>query len=246
MSDRLVVEIGEAGLDGEIVEALLDLDRGHRQHRDGDLGVQGGKWTGDQREDWQACPRRADAQMAGQALAHLRQLLPHRIAIGDDPPCMDDHALALWGEADESVAAFDDRHAQIFFELADRRRERRLRDMAAFGRGAEMALPRERQKIDKLLDDHQFPLTASFRASTAASISPASFDRTSTMRMVASAASWSSPSASKPGEGTRWAEAQAAPAEIAMRPRTRAISVSASIPAKRTLRLPGSRRSNSP
>ena len=57
------------------------------------------------------------------------------------------------------MAALDDRRAELLLELADRRRQRRLRDVAGLGRAAEMLLAGERHEIFELPDHHGASLT---------------------------------------------------------------------------------------
>ena len=63
--------------------------------------------------------------------------------------------LALRRQADEAMAALDDRRAEILLELADRRRERRLRDVTGFRRPAEMLFARQRDEIFELPQHHE-------------------------------------------------------------------------------------------
>ena len=60
--------------------------------------------------------------MAGQALAHLLQVLRQGLEIGQDAVAPFEHPLAFRREALEALAAFDDGHAEIGLELLDRRR----------------------------------------------------------------------------------------------------------------------------
>ena len=61
---------------------------------------------------------------------------------------------ALPRQADEAVAALDDRRAEILLELANRRRERGLRHVAGVRRAAEMLFARQRHKIFQLPQHH--------------------------------------------------------------------------------------------
>ena len=65
-----------------------------------------------------------------------------------------DDEPALRRQADEAVAALHDGRSKIFFEQADRRRKRRLRDMAGLGGPAEMLFTRQRDKILELTQHH--------------------------------------------------------------------------------------------
>lgn len=85
---------------------------------------------------------------------------------------MGEHHLALPGQPLETPAALDDHHAELLFELDDRGRKRRLRDVAGFGRLAEMLLAGERVEIDELADDHgrmAFPSTGAGPGPTSSS-----------------------------------------------------------------------------
>ena len=56
---------------------------------------------------------------------------------------------ALLGQAMEFLPALDDRGAEIRLELADRRRQRRLRHVAGERRAAKMLFAGQRDKIFK-------------------------------------------------------------------------------------------------
>ena len=66
-----------------------------------------------------------------------------------------EHEAALIGEAVEFMAALDDRRAEILFKLADRRRKRRLRNMAGRRRAAEVFFARQSDEIFELTQHHR-------------------------------------------------------------------------------------------
>ena len=63
-------------------------------------------------------------------------------------------ALALAREPLEALAAADERHAELGLELAQTRRERRLRDVARPRRAPEMTLALERDEVLELPREH--------------------------------------------------------------------------------------------
>ncbi len=92
------------------------------------------------RDDRQRRRHRADAQASGQAAGEFVEPLAHGVALGQHAGRMLEHEQALGGEAVEPVPALDDRHAELFLEIADRGRQRRLRDVTGLGGAAEMLL----------------------------------------------------------------------------------------------------------
>ena len=63
---------------------------------------------------------------------------------------------ALRGQADEALAALDERRAELLLELLDRRRQRRLRDAASRGRAPKMLFAGERDEVGELSEHHGF------------------------------------------------------------------------------------------
>ena len=63
-----------------------------------------------------------------------------------------DEFLAEVGEPDLSRASLEQRRAERFLQFLDLHRQRRLRDRAGVRRAAEMAMPRQRLEIAKLLE----------------------------------------------------------------------------------------------
>ena len=96
----------------------------------------------------------ADGDPAAQRLAGTQQLLLERVAVGEDPLGPGQHPLALRGQALEPVAALDHEHAQVLLEMAQARRERRLRHPARLRRAGEMPLAGESHEIAELADIH--------------------------------------------------------------------------------------------
>ena len=68
--------------------------------------------------------------------------------------------LALAREALEALAAPHERHAELGLELAQTRRERRLRDVARARRAPEMTLALERDEVLELAREHGLSLGA--------------------------------------------------------------------------------------
>ena len=53
------------------------------------------------------------------------------------------------------MVADDEPDAEVFLELLDRGRQRRLRDVASFGGAREMLLARERDEVGQMPDQHE-------------------------------------------------------------------------------------------
>jgi hypothetical protein len=113
--DRLVVQVGQADVDREILQGAQDLHGTQRQHRQLDARVAVLDGLGDQGCHRQ--PRRYDTQRQAAdqrpfGVAQLGDFLLQRCPVVED--CMRplQHALAFLREAVEALPAFDDRHAQ--------------------------------------------------------------------------------------------------------------------------------------
>lgn len=65
------------------------------------------------------------------------------------------HTLVVGRQPVESVAALDDGHAELLFELADAARQRRLRDMTRLRSAREVSLAGERHEILQLTNVHR-------------------------------------------------------------------------------------------
>ena len=87
-------------------------------------------------------------------LSQLLDVAAHDLGFGEDAMGMLQRELALPRQADEAMAALDDRRAEILLELANRRRKRGLRHMACFRGAAEMLFARQRHQIFQLPQHH--------------------------------------------------------------------------------------------
>lgn len=151
-AQRLVVDIGQPGIDLEILEHREDLDRGARQDGEFHLGMPGPIGRGEGRHHRQRRRDRGDLQAARQTMLQGAQFLAHGAAVGHDGARPVEHALALGREADEARLAMDQQDAQRRLELLDAGRERRLRNAAQFGRPAEIPFARQGNQELELVD----------------------------------------------------------------------------------------------
>jgi hypothetical protein len=142
-TERLVVQIGHAGVDLEILEQPQDLDGGTRQDRKRDVGMARPIGRRQRRYHRQRRGHGRDPEMAGKPSLQGADLLPHRPGVANDAPRPLEHLLALGREAVETRAALHEKNAKRVLQLHDRRRERRLRHAAHLGCMAEMLLARE-------------------------------------------------------------------------------------------------------
>ena len=83
-------------------------------------------------------------------LLDLRRLLDHRLRLAHD-------LLADRRHAHLVGAALEDAHVELFLELLDRHRQRRLRDEARLGGAPEVLLARDRDDVAKLGERHPSP-----------------------------------------------------------------------------------------
>ena len=152
---RLVVEIGDARIEFELLDAALDLLRGQRQHRHGDVRDSARR----------TAPVRCETigSAVGITPSRSRPVSPLSISsiaraqvlgLGEDAMGVLERELALRGQADETMAALDERRAELLLELPDRRGKRRLRDMTRLRRPAEMLFARQRHEICQLSQHH--------------------------------------------------------------------------------------------
>ena len=79
------------------------------------------------------------------AAVDLRQLVSEAVVVGQDAVRPEHHALALAREALEALPAPDERHAELGLELAQPRREGRLRDVERSGAHRNVARARARR-----------------------------------------------------------------------------------------------------
>ena len=154
MFERLVVEIGDARLEREILDAAQNFLRGLRQHRYRDARKTRDERPGQVRDDRQRGRNNAEPEPAGEALVHLGDARRHLLGLSENAQGVLERELALRGQADEPLAALDQRRAEFPFELPDRRRQRGLRHAAGFGRPAEMLFAGQRHEIGQLSEHH--------------------------------------------------------------------------------------------
>jgi hypothetical protein len=150
----LGVEVGEADVEIECLQAALDLHRVERMHGHGHAGMPLGERRRQQRHRRQRRRDRTDAKPPRQAVPHRAHLAAEPVDVREDALRPLEHALALGGEALVPLRASHDGQPELLLQPADPGRQRRLRDVAR-GRGAaEMALARERRKVLELSNDH--------------------------------------------------------------------------------------------
>ena len=154
---RLVVDVGQACIDFEVLDHRQDLDRGARQDRELHVGMLGAVRRGQRRDHGERRRNGGDLEMAVQALLQGAHFLAHGPRVGHDRTRPVEHPLSLGGEAQEARRALHQHDAQGLLELLDARGEGRLRDAAQFGGLAEILFARQRQEILELVDH---PVTA--------------------------------------------------------------------------------------
>ena len=123
VSDRLGVEVGEADVELEIVDAALDVLAREGKNRDGHAGEAGAERAGELPDDWQGGRNGSDAKTAGEALAALLQSGAKIFGLGQNALGMFENDPPLRRQADIAMPALDDRSAEILLEQANRRRQ---------------------------------------------------------------------------------------------------------------------------
>ena len=116
-AERLVVDVGEAGIDFEVVEQGQHLDGGAGQDGEADLGMADMQGCGQRGHDRQRGRHRGDAQMAGETAFQGADFVAHGTGVADDAPRPIEHAQALGREADEAGAALHQQDADAFLQL---------------------------------------------------------------------------------------------------------------------------------
>jgi hypothetical protein len=86
--------------------------------------------------------------------AHLAQLLEHGVLVSENALGPLENAKAFAGETLKTLASHHDRDAELVFELADRGRQRWLRDVASGGGAAKVLFAGKGDQIDELFEDH--------------------------------------------------------------------------------------------
>jgi hypothetical protein len=142
-AERLVVEVGEAGIDLQVFEQRQNLDRCLRPDRELNVGVSRAQRRGEGGNHRERGRNGGDAQPAVEAVLEDLYLLPHGTGVADDSPRPAEHPLAFGREALKTRGAVDQRHAHHLFELLDARRQGRLRHPAGLGGPPKMPLAGE-------------------------------------------------------------------------------------------------------
>ena len=156
-AQRLIVDVGEPGIDLEVAQHRQDLARGSRQDRELHVGMLGAIGRGQRRHHGQRRRDRGDAQMAAQPLLERPQFLPHGATVGHDRARPVEDAFALGGEAQETRRPLHQHHAQRILELLDARGKGRLGHATLLGRLAEIFLACKRNQKFKFIDHHPAP-----------------------------------------------------------------------------------------
>jgi hypothetical protein len=94
-AERLVAEIGDAGVDLEIFQEFENFDRGARPDGEAHVRVPLAIRRRQRRHHRQRGRDRGDAQASGQSVTQRIDLLAHGAGVADDAPCPFQHALAL-------------------------------------------------------------------------------------------------------------------------------------------------------
>ena len=118
--ERFIVEIGDADIDIEIVDGVLNGGRGHGQDGKGDSGKTLREGAGNLGDEGQGGGDCADAEAAFQALPHIADGLRHGVDFGENAFGVGKDRLAFGGQPRETVAALDEGDAQLFLKLPDR------------------------------------------------------------------------------------------------------------------------------
>ncbi len=122
MADRFGVQIGEAGIEFEILDPAIDFLTVHGKDGDRNARKTLVEWTGELRNDRQRGRNRPDPEAAGEALVDLVEFVAQILDFGENPMGVIKGHLSLGRQADIAMAALDDRRPEIVFEQPDRRR----------------------------------------------------------------------------------------------------------------------------
>ena len=160
LPERLIVEIGEPGVDLKIVEHGENFARGLRQNGEAHVGMLLAEGRRQLRRHAERGRHGGDGQMADEGGLWRADFLAHRAGVADDALGPFQHALAIGGEAVKARAAIDEQDAEAVLELLYAGRQRRLGDAAAFRGAAEIALARESQQKFELVDHGAAPRCA--------------------------------------------------------------------------------------
>src|SRR6185437_6245993 len=151
VADRLVLDIGQSGVDFEILQKPEHLYRGARYHAKADVRMAGAKRCrerGDHAEHGRDC---RDPDLARKLVLQRIDFLAHRPGIADDAPRPIQRTLAFGGKALKTRTALYQHYAENFLQLLETGRHRRLRDTAGLRRASKMTLLGQRQQKFKLV-----------------------------------------------------------------------------------------------
>ena len=154
VAERFVIEVGQAGIGLERVEAAPDLARRERQHLDVHERMALAERRGDQRDGRQRSRDRPYPQRALEAPADLGELMPEPVVVREDAMRPQHDTLTLARKTLEALPAPHQRHAQFGLQLANSGRQRWLRNVARPRRASEMPLALERHEVLQLARVH--------------------------------------------------------------------------------------------
>jgi len=95
-----------------------------------------------------------EAERAGELALGAGEVVAQALVIGQDLLRPVEERGAFGGQADEAVVADHQADVQLFLELVDRRRQRRLGDVAGRRGAREMTLAGEGDEIGEVADEH--------------------------------------------------------------------------------------------
>ena len=157
LADRLVLDIGQPGIDLEIFQQAQHVGRGAGLDPETHVGMARAERRRQRRHHAEHGRDRGDPDLAGELVLEAVDLLPHRAGVADDPPRPVERAFALGRKALKAGAALHQHDAEDFLELLEAGRHGRLGDAAGFRRPSEMPLLCERQQKFKLVDQEESP-----------------------------------------------------------------------------------------
>ena len=152
IADRLVLDIGQPGIDLEIFEQAKNVSRGAGHHPKPDIRVTRAKRRRQRGDHAEHGRDRRDPDFARKLLLQRIDLLTHGAGIADDAPRPIQRALAFRRKPLKARAPLHQHHAKNFLQLLEAGRHRRLRDAAGLRGPSEMAFLGERQQKFKLVD----------------------------------------------------------------------------------------------
>jgi hypothetical protein len=153
-AERLVVEVGDAGVDLVRFQLHADLQRGERADLQVDARVAAQQRLGDPLDGGQRGRDHPQAQAAAELTGEPCRFARETLDAGQRLLGPDQQALALRRQVVVALAALDQLDAELALELADRDRERRLGDVAGLRRAPEVPLARERVQVLELAQEH--------------------------------------------------------------------------------------------